>query len=703
MKKYLLPLLRTINLGLLVWMAFALECDYELHVDAHWFQGNVACQQKWNSNSLTLKGNPLYNFGIQVPFQANLSPALALSKHIEADKKIVYQILFQALIIYFLFLAILRNFAVEPVVCEIMSVFASFLLWIPTLTNNALTAQSTLGLYWQEVAIHNLFAFYLLQRALSAEKLIRSLGFFFILGGLLTYSVLAYPMFAPHLFLTHACGAAALFLSGNKTTRMRILLFYLCVGMAFIMMRIPSFLHALFTYTREGFFSGQSNSYRADCLNHPLWLIRRTSIFLYPDVGNWLASLIAFACLGFIAWCVGTRGKNSNLGLYLAGAWSAGTLYNIKWLLFGGPPSAGFYFELVNAPLFALIALTSFHLLLKTMQSASAKIFSLGLVMLGYLFSMHTINQVSKHAHFSKWPPSESVWLKEIRRHSQIGESGSFHGKCLVLLNMKSEEKSGWGAFYNICANKIRQRIGNDLTIDLMNAEVPFYNEYGHFISPPMLCLLCASFYDPKDDIERAARAPRVFNKSMAQLLGVTTIVADGPISGAELVLRENFDGHEIFLYTLPDSNLGTFSPTLSEPYENIGEFVQKIKGGKIDFRKTALVEAPIFGPLVPATLEKLCFEKGPEIRIEAHSEGQSLLVLPFDFSYCLQFSGSGDPKIIPVNLSCTGLLFDRKLEGWLKFRFSPSVNLKNRKNDIARCERLEIPALAPGLLFSSP
>ena len=50
MKKYLLPLLRTINLGLLVWMAFALECDYEMHVDAHWFQGNVACQQKWNTN-----------------------------------------------------------------------------------------------------------------------------------------------------------------------------------------------------------------------------------------------------------------------------------------------------------------------------------------------------------------------------------------------------------------------------------------------------------------------------------------------------------------------------------------------------------------------------------------------------------------------------------------------------------------------------
>ena len=77
MKKYFVPLLRAINLGLLVWMAFALECDYELHVDAHWVEGNVACQQKWNSNSLTLKGNPLYNFGIQVPFQANLSPALA--------------------------------------------------------------------------------------------------------------------------------------------------------------------------------------------------------------------------------------------------------------------------------------------------------------------------------------------------------------------------------------------------------------------------------------------------------------------------------------------------------------------------------------------------------------------------------------------------------------------------------------------------
>jgi hypothetical protein len=684
-------------------MAFALECDYELHVDAHWFQGNVACQQKWSDNGLALKANPLYNFGIQVPFQANLSPACALSKHVEMDKKIVYQILVQALIIYFLFIAILKRFSVEPIACEIMSVFASFLLWIPSLTNNALTAQITLGLYWQEIAIHNLFAFYLLQSALHAQKRASITGYLFLLAALLTYSVLAFPMFAPHLFITHACAVAALLLAGNKTTRKTILLFYLCFGIVFIILRIPSFLHALFTYTREGFFPGQSNIARSDCLNNPLWLIRRTSIFLYPGIGNALASLIALACLCFVGWCLKTKALYANLGLYLAGAWTAGTLYNIKWLLLGGPPAAGFYFELVNAPLFALIALTSCYCLFRTMQGVPARFIYVGLVVLCYFLFIVKIQKTSKQTHFSKWPPSESNWLKEICRNSQIGESGAFRGKCLVLLNTKSQEKSGWGPFYNICANKIRQKIGNDLTIDLMNSDVPFYNEHGHFISPSMLCLLCASFYDPKDDIDRAARAPRVFNKTMAQLLGVTTIIADSPISGAELVLREGFDGHEIFLYKLIDANLGGFSPTSFEIYKNIAEFTRTIRGSQTDFRKTALVEAPIAGPLLPASLKELCFEKGPEIRIEAQSEGQSLLVLPLDFSYCLQFAGSGNPKIIPVNLSCTGLLFDRKLKGRIKFKFSPFDNLKNRKKDIERCQGLGIPSMAPGLLFSPP
>ena len=703
MKKYFAPLLRILNLGLLFWMAFALECDYELHVDAHWFQGNVACQQKWSDNSLTLKANPLYNFGIQVPFQANLSPTCALSKHVEMDKKIVYQILVQALIIYFLFLAILKLFSVEPIISEILSVFASFLLWIPSLTNNALTAQTTLGLYWQEIAIHNLFAFYLLQSALHAQKRASRIGYLILLAALLTYSVLAFPMFAPHLFITHASAVAALLLAGNKTTRKTILLFYLCIGILFITLRIPSFLHALFTYTREGFFPGESNIYRSDCLNNPLWLIRRTSIFLFPGVGNFLSSLIALSCLAFAAWCFRTKALYANLGLYLAGAWSAGALYNIKWLILGGPPAAGFYFELVNAPLFALVAFTSCYCLFRTVQGGPARFIYVCLVVLCYFLFFVTIQKTSKQTHFSKWPPSESIWLKEICRNSQIGESGAFNGKCLVLLNTKSQEKSGWGPFYNICANKIRQKIGNDLTIDLMNSDVPFYNEYGHFISPSMLCLLCASFYDPKDYIERAARAPRVFNKNMAQLLGVTTIVADSPISGAELVLREQFDGHEILLYKLTDSNLGFFSPTSFIIYNNIAEFSQTIREGRIDFRKTALVEAPINGPLAPASLKELCFEKGPVIRIEAHSEGQSMLVLPFDFSYCLQYSGTGDPKIVPVNLSCTGLLFERELKGRIKFRFSPSVNLKNRQKDIERCQGLGISSLAPGLLFSPP
>ncbi|NDB36304.1 MAG: hypothetical protein EB023_13425, partial [Flavobacteriia bacterium] len=320
-----------------------------------------------------------------------------------------------------------------------------------------------------------------------------------------------------------------------------------------------------------------------------------------------------------------------------------------------------------------------------------------------YCFLFYTLNQVQKQNHFSQWPPAKSNWVKTISNYSQIGEDGDFKGKTLVLLNSKSPEQSGWGPFYNICANKIRKKIGSDLLIDLAYENVPLINEHGHFISPPMLSLLCASFYNPKDYVDRAARSPRVFNKTMAQLMGVTTVVTDSPLPGAQLLIQENFNGHEIFLYQIKDSNLGGFSPVEFQTYSDLREFVELVRTKTIDFKKTALVETLIKGDLVPAKLQSLRFKNGPSIRIEAESMGQSLLVLPFDFSYCIQYSGKGNPQIVPVNLSCTGILFRGKIDGWLKFRFSPFANLEQRGRDIQRAKDLEISTTAPGFLFAKP
>jgi len=703
MKKYLLPLLRTINLGLLVWMAFALECDYEMHVDAHWFQGNVACQQKWNTNSLTLKGNPLYNFGIQTPFIANLSPAFLISKYIESDKKVVFQILAEAFIIYFLLRALFRNAGINLIISEVLSFISSVIIWIPSITSNALTAQITLGLYWQEIAIHNLAALYLIKKIDESRKTKDSIFWCGLLGSLVFYSVATFPAFSAYFFLCNALGVAFVILTCERKTKIKLSLIYLSLAILFVIIKVPSFLHYLVSYTREGVFDFYSNGSRAWWLHDLPKQLPYLSIFTRPDLGNPFAKSIGLICLSTCVYHVAKKGKLRTECAYLLGAWLTGFAYTIKWLFWGGTFATCYYFELVSSPLIVFIAIIAMYnalnILVCNNKSAISMYAPIIISLFVYIYSARVIWLTSKREHFSKWPPSESEWSTSIKRISGIKENGKYLGKCLVLLDTNNKDSSSFGAFYDICANKIRTKIGSDLLIDLMQDNVPLLNEYGQFISPPFLSLLCMAFYDSKDPIARAARCPRVYNAAMARLLGVSSVVTDSPIP-EELVMHEKMGDHDLFLYKVNQANMGTYSPTKTQTYDSLEEIYGKIKNSGIDFGKTVFTEENILQPLVPANVQSVIYERGPVLKIKAQSNGCSLIVLPFDFSYCLRFSGSGHAKVIPVNLSCTGLLIHGDINGYIDYQYSIFKNLKNRKKDYDRCFRLGIREYAPGHLF---
>lgn len=702
MKKYFAPLLRILNLGLLVWMAFALECDYELHVDAHWFQGNVECQQKWNTSALTLKGNPLYNFGIQTPFIANLSPAFIISKYIESDKKVVFQIIVEAFLIYFLLRALFRNAGVDSIFSEVLSLISSIMIWIPSVSGNALTAQITLGLYWQEIAIHNLAAFYLIKRIDTSSKKNESIFWCGLLGLLVFYSVSVFPAFSPYFFLCNLFGVAFSILVCEPAAKKRISFVYLSLAAFFIIIKAPSFMYYLVSYTREGIFD-YSSGMRAAWLQDLPRQLPYLSMFTRPGLGNLVSTSMGLICLAACGYHLAKKEKHKTEYAYLLGAWLTGFAYTIKWLLIGGTFATCYYFELVSAQIMVFIAAISIYALteklLKKNKHRIIMYIPILVISLVYVFTSKIIWQTSKREHFSKWPPSGSDWTANIQKISGINEQGKFQGKCLVLLNTQNQDRSSFGAFYDICANKIRKTIGSDLLIDLMHKNVPLLNEYGQFISPPFLSLLCLSFYDSKDPIARAARCPRVFNAKMARLLGVSSVVIDSPIS-EELIMHDKMGDHDLFLYKISQSNMGTYTPTKTQIYCSLEDIYKKIKNSEVDFSRNVFIEDNIPQTLVPADVQAVSFEKGPVLKIKAKSNGWSLIVLPFDFSYCLKFSGSGEVKLMPVNLSCTGVLIHGDVDGYIDYKYSMNKSIKNRKKDYDRSLRLGIREFAPDRLF---
>ena len=71
--------------------------------------------------------------------------------------------------------------------------------------------------------------------------------------------------------------------------------------------------------------------------------------------------------------------------------------------------------------------------------------------------------------------------------------------------------------------------------------------------------------------------------------------------------------------------------------------------------------------------------------RVSASSHGKSLLVLPFEFSRCLEVKElEGSARIGRADFFLTGLLFDNKLDAELRFRFGPFENADCRLADLA-------------------
>jgi hypothetical protein len=72
---------------------------------------------------------------------------------------------------------------------------------------------------------------------------------------------------------------------------------------------------------------------------------------------------------------------------------------------------------------------------------------------------------------------------------------------------------------------------------------------------------------------------------------------------------------------------------------------------------------------------------------VVAESDGRTLVVVPLEFSHCLELHGThpqtgGGPTLLRIDGVLTGILFERRLDAVLSFRFGPLHNPRCRWED---------------------
>jgi hypothetical protein len=281
-------------------------------------------------------------------------------------------------------------------------------------------------------------------------------------------------------------------------------------------------------------------------------------------------------------------------------------------------------------------------------------------------------------------------------------ETGSaFKGRIATIFPVEADLVSGFQPWHQqfIAAAFWGATDGNDeMSVGLWSYNIPTLFEYNQLLSPAFHALIRRALQQPRFVHERDVPVVTYPDVNVLELLGVRYVLMpqrDSP--PGELIASEDRSGVAKWglgepatgkwgLFELPAPNLATYSPTSIETRSDLASALDFVVNDSVDLSKRAVAEDQIAGPLTPVQSSALSMA-GQDLHLVAESDDRSLLVVPVEFSRCLELNATqpveqGQATIVRIDGLLTGILFEHHLDATLSFRFGPLRNPTCRWHD---------------------
>jgi hypothetical protein len=278
------------------------------------------------------------------------------------------------------------------------------------------------------------------------------------------------------------------------------------------------------------------------------------------------------------------------------------------------------------------------------------------------------------------WPPAQTPVTKLLAREIALRPGSMFRGRVASVAG--SDFEASW-----VSAPFINQHnydamslllTGNDHRMyGMWYYDIPTLFEANQF-SSPFFHLVNARLLNSRDTKDlRSFETQSIVNDRIMALLGVRYLLSDKLLpEGTPVFSYRLTQGRDLHVYSVANTNVAGYAATTVRRATSGQDAIALLADSAFDPRSTALLttsdELP---PLVPVSSSSLTIERG-SYRIEADSPGNSLLVLPIEYSHCLQANltttGARPARLFRVDLALTGILFSGRVEGSLALRYGP-------------------------------
>jgi hypothetical protein len=339
------------------------------------------------------------------------------------------------------------------------------------------------------------------------------------------------------------------------------------------------------------------------------------------------------------------------------------------------------YFEFFVIPLYAIFATLflaralAFVLSVLGRKSPRAGTLTLAVAAAGLTCATTMALVTEANDYGFHFPPKLTPFIELIAQQTSLVPGAQFRGRTANMVGRTIDRKLTWPDLHESDA-ALNREIGNEMrVVGLHTFGIPSLFEYVPTITPAYYAMTSRLLARPDDSQMRSVSVLRRINLRILAMFGVRFVITDAPMTGA-VTLRATMpvQGAPLFLYEIQNPNFGDYSPTIVVQPTTATEAIRHL--AKPDFDPSHQIIAAFTGDdehLVPASNARITFE-GASLRVQADSTGRSILLLPLEFSRCLQItaSESGEPAIFRADLLETGVIFSKRLDMYLALRTSP-------------------------------
>lgn len=287
------------------------------------------------------------------------------------------------------------------------------------------------------------------------------------------------------------------------------------------------------------------------------------------------------------------------------------------------------------------------------------------------------------------FPPTQPAMIKVLQDKAGLSLGRQIAGRVAFFQLQNADKPATWIDLHNADIRRVG-KVGNDFhMVGLWHFSIPTLLEYSPTLSPALFQATAHLFKRPLDSPFRSVLVLRRINLSALAVLGIKFLISDSPLN-LPLVASGNAATSEIlYLYEVPDAIAEGVSPTVLENEHSFEASLERISNPQFDPRTSFIAVAADMAGTEPASLTPA---NGIDVRlgrggyhVSAVAAQRSLVVIPTQFSRCLRFQqfGSEAPvKLIRVNAISTGILFERRLNGFLSYFTGPFENANCRNQD---------------------